>query len=67
MILLRLMRLSAAAIALSRAFAALDSGGEMQDAADLAGLAEADAVLAHDELIAARVLEPGEQLRFVHP
>jgi DNA-binding CsgD family transcriptional regulator len=66
-ILLRLMRLSEAAIALARAFAALESGGELQDAADLARLAEPDAVLAHDELVAARVIEPGESLRFVHP
>jgi DNA-binding CsgD family transcriptional regulator len=67
MVLLRFARLPEAAVALARACAILDSSGELHDAAELAGLTSEAAAPAHDQLVSARVLEPGPRLGFVHP
>jgi DNA-binding CsgD family transcriptional regulator/tetratricopeptide (TPR) repeat protein len=65
--LLRLARLSEAAIALARAIAVLESAAQLLIAAKLADLGEDDAVRALDELVDARLLAPGYPLRFAHP
>lgn len=65
--MLRLKRLPAAALQLARAVAVLGSQAQLPEAAELARLDEAEAIAACDRLVAARVLEPGRPLRFVHP
>jgi DNA-binding CsgD family transcriptional regulator len=65
--MLRLKRLPAAALELARGVAVLGSGAQLRGAAELARLDEAEAIAACDRLVEARVLEPGQSLRFVHP
>ena len=64
---LRLERQSADAVALARALSILGSSARLHDAAQLAELSDPAAAAAMDELIAARLLEPDSEPRFVHP
>jgi tetratricopeptide (TPR) repeat protein len=66
-VLLRLHRLSPAAVELARAIAILGSGGSLSVAARLAELDETTAAGAVEALVAADVLAPGPELRFHHP
>ena len=66
-VLLRLSGRPAAATALVRAVAVLGDGATLAEAAELAGLAEAEAVGAADQLVALAILGPGEGLEFAHP
>jgi DNA-binding CsgD family transcriptional regulator len=66
-VLLRLSRLPRATAGLASAAAVLGSGAELRHAAALAELAEGDAHDAADALAEAKILEPGQPLRFVHP
>jgi DNA-binding CsgD family transcriptional regulator len=63
----RLARRSAAARALARAVVILGEDADGPLAAELAGLDEAGAARAADELRAAAILDPGPALRFIHP
>lgn len=63
----RIERLAAGATPLARAVAILGDGAPLTQAAALAGLTPAQARAAADELAAADVLKPAEQLGFVHP
>jgi DNA-binding CsgD family transcriptional regulator/predicted negative regulator of RcsB-dependent stress response len=65
--LLRFARLPAHAVSLSRALAVLGAAGQLRYAGALAGLTSDAAVAAADVLISARIVEPGETLRFGHP
>jgi hypothetical protein len=66
-VLLRLSRLPRAAVGLGSAAAVLGSGAELRHAATLAELAEGEAHDAADALADAKIVEPGQPLRFVHP
>ena len=63
----RLERLPAAARALAEALSVLGPGAELRHAADLAGLALADAAGAVDALVAADLADPGPPPAFRHP
>ena len=65
--LLRLSRLPAGTVPLAQAVAVLGAGARLWQAAQLAGLNEAQAIAAADALAAAHVLRPGRPLEFVHP
>ncbi len=64
---LRLERQSRDAVAFAQALAILGSGGRIHDAAQLAGLTDAAATAAVDELVAVRLLEADPGPQFVHP
>ncbi|HST38175.1 MAG TPA: AAA family ATPase, partial [Conexibacter sp.] len=66
-VLVRLGRLSRAAQAVARAVVVLGDGADGPLAAELAGLDEASAAHAADELRAAAILDRDATLRFVHP
>ena len=66
-ILLRLTRLTPAAVALARALSVLGDGAQVGDSAKLSGLAGAGLETAMTELTFAGVVEPGSTVRFVHP
>jgi DNA-binding CsgD family transcriptional regulator len=66
-VLLRLSGRPTAATALVRAVAVLGDGATLAEAAELSGLAEAEAVGAADLLVALAILGPGEGLEFAHP
>jgi DNA-binding CsgD family transcriptional regulator len=66
-VLLRLARLAPAAAALARALSALGDGGQVGDAARLAGLARADLEAAMAALVSAGIVESGGTVRFTHP
>ena len=66
-VLVKLGRLPAAAAALARAVAVLETDVGLRDAAALAGLDERVAVEAADSLVAAGILVADPLLRFVHP
>jgi DNA-binding CsgD family transcriptional regulator len=63
----RLRRLTPECAALARAVAILGDRAEPAPAAQLAGLDDATAARAADELADATILEPGRPLSFVHP
>ena len=65
-VLLRLHRLSPAAVALARAIAILGRGASVTVAARLANLDDATAAQAIETLVAANILTPGSDLRFRH-
>jgi DNA-binding CsgD family transcriptional regulator len=65
--LMRIARLPDNAAALSRALAILGTSATVSPLAALAGLQEQEAFQAAEELIAARILDPGPPLRFIHP
>jgi len=66
-VLLRLSRLPRGSSALASALTLLGDGTPLFRAADFAGLHESERDEAADALVRARILEPGEPLRFVHP
>jgi hypothetical protein len=66
-VLVRLRRLRVGALELARAVAVLGDGAELRHATELSGIGLGQAVRAADGLMAARVLEGGDPLRFVHP
>lgn len=66
-VLVRLARLTADAQSLARAVAVLGDGASLRHAATFAGLDEARAAQAADDLAAAAMLAPGLPLEFVHP
>ena len=66
-LVLRLARVSPAAVALARAVAVLGATADPSDAVALAGLTEAEGRVAFDALAAAGVLAPERPLRFTHP
>jgi DNA-binding CsgD family transcriptional regulator len=66
-VLLRLHRLSSAAVELARAIAILGTSRSLSVAAQLAGLDGAAAARAVEALCAADVLASGAELRFQHP
>ena len=66
-VLLRLARLASAAAELARALSALGDGAQVGDAAQLAGLADADLEAAMGALVTAGVVESGATVRFTHP
>src|SRR5205085_3269135 len=65
--LLRLSRLSKAAIMIARAVAVLGAGAQIHHAAALAGVDEGEAAATVDALSRAEILAPGATLDFVHP
>ncbi len=66
MVLHRLRRLSATAVAAVRALAVLGDGADLPAVAGLAGVAEPDAAACTDELARAEILLPRAGLSFVH-
>jgi DNA-binding CsgD family transcriptional regulator len=66
-VLLRLARLSPAAVALAHALSALGDGAHVGDAAQLAGLTGAELEAAMAALVAAGIVESGRTVRFAHP
>ena len=66
-VLLRLSGAPAAAAALVRAVAILGNGAHLTEAADLAGIDEAEAVAAADLLVGLAIMRPAEGLEFAHP
>ena len=66
-VLRRVEVISPDAVALAHATALFAGGAGLADAAAVAGLDAARAAAAADALVAARVLEPGERLAFLHP
>jgi DNA-binding CsgD family transcriptional regulator len=66
-VLLRLSSGPASAGPLVRAAAVLGDGASLAEAADLAGLGDAEAARAADRLVALEIVEPGERLEFAHP
>ena len=66
-VLVRLAHLSPPAVALAGAAAVLDHDADIRLAGELADIDERAAVDAVAELARARILDPGDQLRFVHP
>ena len=66
-VLLRLSRLPREAAALAGAVSLLGDGTSLFQAAEFAGLEESQRHDAADALVSARILEPGQPLRFVHP
>jgi DNA-binding CsgD family transcriptional regulator len=66
-VMLRLARLPPSARELARAVAVLGDGTPLPVAARLAGLEEDEAVAAAASLLWADVLDPNEELAFVHP
>lgn len=65
--LVRLARMPEGCVALARAAAVLAGEAQLYRAARLAGLPEDEALPALDALAGAQILQPGTQLRFVHP
>ena len=66
-VLARLSRLSADAVAVTRALAVLGDGADLRTVAELAGIDPAAAAAATGELARAEILEPETPLAFVHP
>ena len=66
-VLRRVEVISPDAVALARATSLFAGGAGLADAAAVAGLDAPRAAAAADALVAARVLEPGERLAFLHP
>jgi DNA-binding NarL/FixJ family response regulator len=66
-VLRRLDRLGPAATPVARAVALLSRDASLPHVAALTGLGPDEAAAAADELVAARVLSPGQPLQFVHP
>jgi tetratricopeptide (TPR) repeat protein len=66
-VLLRLSGKPAETTALIHAVAVLGDGASLAEAADLAGLAQDEAVRAADLLVALAILRPAECLEFAHP
>jgi DNA-binding CsgD family transcriptional regulator len=67
MVLARISRLPAGALALARAVAVLGDGCESPFADELAGLDLEEGRRVADSLRTAAIFDPGEALRFVHP
>ena len=66
-VLLRLSRLPKEASALASALSLLGDGTPLFQAGEFAGLPEPQRHEAADALVSARIVEPGQPLRFVHP
>lgn len=66
-VLLRLSRLPRESSALATALSLLGEGTPLFEAGEFAGLPEPQRHEAADALASARILEPGQPLRFVHP
>jgi DNA-binding CsgD family transcriptional regulator len=66
-VVLRLSGRPQAATALVHAVAVLGDGASLSEAAELAGLAKDEAVVAADLLVALAILRPAEGLEFAHP
>ncbi len=65
--LMRLARLPAGALPLTKAVAVLGAAARVHLVTRLAGLGDDEALAAVDALVAAQVLRPGHPLDFVHP